>query len=73
MGSLLKIQKIQVYLALLALMMVLSSCAIGPDFVKPTFEPPKSFTRQEVQNGQVTVNQHLIEQDWWSVYDDHPN
>jgi NodT family efflux transporter outer membrane factor (OMF) lipoprotein len=68
MRSLLQMQKSPLVYSLLASAMLLSSCAIGPDFIKPTVELPKSYLRQESLQGQFERNQDLIQQDWWTVY-----
>lgn len=47
-----------------ALLYVLSSCALGPDYQRPDLESPDSF-RQPTLDGEA-----YADLDWWLIYDD---
>src|SRR6185312_9084369 len=48
---------------------VLFSCAVGPDYVRPSTEKPASF--KEAQNWkQAQPNDDIIRSKWWEAYND---
>ncbi|SMC55203.1 efflux transporter outer membrane subunit [Polynucleobacter kasalickyi] len=54
---------------LLGISWTYTACSLGPDFVKPKLDVPKSFTRQNT--GTNSSNQELaqkIRNDWWTEY-----
>jgi multidrug efflux system outer membrane protein len=50
----------------LSLAAILSGCAIGPDYVKPAFEVPKSFKNSSAQDN----NKSEIDSKWWQTFGD---
>ncbi len=57
------------YLFLALSVIILISCAVGPDYVRPKTEQPKEF--KEAQNWkQVQPKDNEIRGKWWEIFDD---
>jgi multidrug efflux system outer membrane protein len=49
--------------------LALSGCAIGPDYLRPSFSLPKSYARTEAATAPVT-EQAKIGATWWTLFED---
>ena len=55
------------FLALMSMLFILSGCAVGPDYVKPTVPEPKQWLEEDSPKVETEEADFTT---WWKVFDD---